>query len=133
MLGLASNKRDPPRRNKTKSVPSSYKCNSNSCPLLINSVHYSVPAFTQTAPNSRTKSVPLTLSDQLYFLFISEVWSILHHRAVGGEFRIKNVTLHFHNVFGILLFFILKFALIICIVIFNEVSNFRSRVLTSYK
>ena len=80
-------------------IPASYKCNNNSWQLLDNSVHYPIPALIQAASNSRTKCVPLNVSDQFYFLWIPKVWGIFLQGRVGGKFRIKIATFYFYKLF----------------------------------
>ena len=73
---------------------------------------------------------------QLYhflFLHLSKVWGKLYHGTVG-RVQNKNTTLCFDLLFWhFLLFFIIKFVFIIFISFFDEVSNFRKRVLTNQK
>ena len=58
--------------------------------------------------------IPLAISDQLYFLRLSKVWSMLHHGSVG-RVQIKNATLSvmssdiFYAFFSYFLVFIMKF------------------------
>ena len=78
--------------------------------------------------------VPLTVSYHLYFLCISKVWSMLHHRS-WGEFRVKNATLCLYIILWYFLFFIKKFVFLSfsSLFFFDEVSNFRNRLLANQK
>ena len=80
--------------------------------------------------------VPLTISYRLDFHPSSKVWSMLHRRPIG---RVKNKECYFlftYTFFGIFkLVFIKKivFFFLISIFLFDEVSNFRNRILTNQK
>ena len=50
-----------------------------------------------------------------------------------GKFRVKNATLCLHALFGNLLFFIKECVFVIFISFFDEVSNFRNRILFNQK
>ena len=52
---------------------------------------------------------------------------------MGQEEGSSEKRMQRYNVFCILLFFVIKFILIICIVLLNSVSNFRNRVLANHK
>ena len=84
--------------------------------------------------------IPLAISDQLYFLRLSKVWSMLHHGSVG-RVQIKNATLSVMSSYIFYAFFFLLFfsfhheicVFIIFISFFDEVANFQNRILTSQK
>ena len=68
----------------------------------------------------------------IYFLRLSKVWSISHHGSVGRGHKKCNLILF--------LFFIIKFVFLsfsflsfFLLFFFDEVSNFRNRILTSQK
>ena len=65
------------------------------------------------------ESVPLTSSYHPYFLDIFKVWAC-YITGQWGEFRVKNATLYLHILFW-------------HFVVFDEVSNFRNRLLTNQK
>ena len=80
--------------------------------------------------NAIAELVPLTISFHLYFLRISKVLSVLHHRSVGqvqSKKMLLYVYLYFCGVF--LLSFIKKFVFIIFISFSDEVPNFRNKIL----
>ena len=52
------------------------------------------------------KCVPLTISDQLYFLRLSKVWSMLHNGSVGNKKMLHYVFIYFF--FACLLLFTIK-------------------------
>ena len=76
--------------------------------------------------------IPLAISDQLYFLRLSKVWSMLHHGSVG-RVQIKNATLSVlsSDIFYAFCSYFLVF--IMNISFFDEVANFQNRILTSQK
>ena len=83
--------------------------------------------------------IPLAISDQLYFLRLSKVWSMLHHGSVG-RVQIKNATLSVLSSDICYAFFSYFFSFhheicvfIIFISFFDEVANFQNRILTSQK
>ena len=84
--------------------------------------------------------IPLAISDQLYFLRLSEVWSMLHHGSVG-RVQIKNATLSVMSSYIFYAFFFLLFfsfhheicVFIIFISFFDEVASFQNRMLTNQK
>ena len=81
--------------------------------------------------SSHEKSVPLTISHYLYFLCISKVSSMLYHRLLG-RVQSKECSFVFTNTF--LAFFIVFHheicVFIILISFFNEISNFRNKILS---
>ena len=83
---------------------------------------------------TQCECVPLTISYQLYFLHISVVWSMLHHRSVG-QVQSKECCFMFRYTF--LSFFVgfhqKLYVFIIFISFFYEVSNFHNRILTKQK
>ena len=78
---------------------------------------------------------PLTISDHLYFHRTSEVWSMLHHGSVGRIQSKQCNSLFAFPFFGIafVVFHQEICAFIIFTSFFDEVSNFRYRILTNQK
>ena len=92
----------------------------------------------------------MTVSNELYFLRVSKVWSLLIHGSVG-RVRIKNLTyiltfiylfaFFFHHkicVFIIFIFFLFDeiicvFIIFIFFFVFDEIQNSRNRILTNKK
>ena len=75
---------------------------------------------------SSNKMIPI------YFLRLSKVWRILHHRSVGWVH--KKMLLNACTFWHFLLFFIIKIVFLsFLFVFFEEVSNFRNRILTNQK
>ena len=78
----------------------------------------------------------LAISNQLYYLRLSKVWSMLHYGSVG---RVQNQNNECHYIFINIIFwhfFVLLLAAKLVFTIFNsfyEVSNFGNRILTSQK
>ena len=68
------------------------------------------------------RCIPLTICYHLYFLRISKIWNILHHRSVG-EFRVKNATLFTCT----LLIFV-----VVVLLFFPNTFPFMSHVLINY-
>ena len=72
------------------------------------------------------------------FLHISIVWSMLDHKPVG-RFQVKECHFTFTDAFRhlllllLLLFFVKKCVFIVFISFFDEVSNFRYKILTNKK
>ena len=85
--------------------------------------------------NATKKCVPLTISFHLYFLRISKVWSMLHHGSVG---QVQSKECYFKFTHTLLWHFFVVFHQKICVFIifisfFDEVSNFRNKILTNLK
>ena len=79
------------------------------------------------------ESVPLTSSYHPYFLDIFKVWAC-YITGQWGEFSVKNATLYLHILFWYFVVFAQqKNIFIIFISCFDEVSNFRNRMLTNQK
>ena len=84
--------------------------------------------------NAITECVPLAISFHLYFLRISKVWSMLHHGSVG-QVQSKECYFRFYVLYDIFLLFLnkKKCVFIIFISFSDEISNFRSKILTNMK
>ena len=69
----------------------------------------------------------------IYFLHLSKVWSILHHGSVGQVHKKCSLVL-LHTFMTFFVVFHHKICVfIILISFFDEVSNFRNRILTNQK
>ena len=69
----------------------------------------------------------------IYFLRISNVWSILHHWSAGKVHKKMLLNAFFFFFFFFFFFHHKIFVFIIFISFLDEVSNFRNRILTSQK